>query len=475
MATPYATKLDDAALKILRAPSDDLARFGFAVANFLNPDAPAVPDTSAELHAAAQEVARALGEAEQPLVVAGISCGSEALIQAAANIAWALRAQDRPAELSYTVPECNSMGLALMGGRSLSHALQTVQAGRADTVVILENDLFRRTQTSDVDAFFEAAKHVIVIDHLSHATAARAEVVLPAATSAESSGTLVNNEGRAQRFYRVIAPAAEIRESWRWLQEMMNAAGARQAPGWQNLDQIAAALAEALPVFNLVPQIAPGADFRELGAKIPRQPHRCSGRTAMLANVSVHEPKPPEDTDSPLAFSMEGYDGQPPAALIPRFWAPGWNSVQALNKFQTEVGGPLRGGDPGKRLIEPAEDAGIAYYNNIPPPTNPGREEWILTAVHHIFGSEELSRYAPAVAEQAPALYLAMHPQDAAELAAAAGETVTIILADLRQRLPVKIDHSLPRKVVAVPVGLPAWPFVSLPVVIRIVGRQDHG
>ena len=53
---------------------------------------------------------------------------------------------------------------------------------------------------------------------------------------------------------------------------------------------------------------------------------------------------------------MEGYQGQPPAPLIPRFWAPGWNSVQALNKFQEEVGGPLRGGDPGRRLIEPAAE-----------------------------------------------------------------------------------------------------------------------
>ena len=52
-------------------------------------------------------------------------------------------------------------------------------------------------------------------------------------------------------------------------------------------------------------------------------------------------PEPPHDPDAPLSFSMEGFHGPPPAALIPRYWAPGWNSVQALNKFQEEVGGPL--------------------------------------------------------------------------------------------------------------------------------------
>ena len=272
-----------------------------------------------------------------------------------------------------------------------------------------------------------------------------------------------------------LVPAAEIRESWRWLQEIMRADGRRQAPGWQNLDQIDVALVQALPVFNPILQIAPGADFRELGAKIPRQAHRYSGRTAMLANLSVHEPKPPDDIDSPLAFSMEGYDGQPPAALIPRFWVPGWNSVQALNKFQSEVGGPLRGGDPGRRLIEPADGMVTTYFDEIPAAAKTGADEWILTAVHHIFGSEELSRYAPAVAGQAPTPYLAMHPQDAAELAAAAGETVTIILGDIRRQLPVKLNPSLPRKVVAAPVGLPGWPFANLPSIIRIVRRPNHG
>ncbi len=90
------------------------------------------------------------------------------------------------------------------------------------------------------------------------------------------------------------------------------------------------------------------------GQKIPREPHRYSGRTAMHANVSIHEPEQPHDPDTALAFSMEGYPGHPPPPLIPRFWAPGWNSIQALNKFQDEVGGPLSGGDPGERLIEPA-------------------------------------------------------------------------------------------------------------------------
>ena len=68
-------------LKTLRAAPDDLARFGAAVARMLNPDLPAVTGLPPEHIALAEEVAGALRKAERPLIVSGVSCGSEALIQ----------------------------------------------------------------------------------------------------------------------------------------------------------------------------------------------------------------------------------------------------------------------------------------------------------------------------------------------------------------------------------------------------------
>jgi NADH-quinone oxidoreductase subunit G len=278
---------------------------------------------------------------------------------------------------------------------------------------------------------------------------------------------VVNNEGRAQRFYRVFVPPGEVRESWRWLQEMMTAAGYTQTGAWLHLDDMISAMVAALPVFDPILRAAPAADFRQAGSKIPRQPHRYSGRTAMLADIDVNEPKPPEDCDSPLAFSMEGYDGRPPAELISRFWAPGWNSVQALNKFQSEIGGPLRGGDPGRRLIEPAPDAEIVYFKEIPS-SKPADGEWILVAVHHVFGSEELSAAAPAVAARFPQPYLALNAQDAADLQVKAGEQVEVGWDSGTHRLPVRLMPSLPRRVAGIPVGLPGWPALTLPAVGRI-------
>jgi NADH-quinone oxidoreductase subunit G len=183
----------------------------------------------------------------------------------------------------------------------------------------------------------------------------------------------------------------------------------------------------------------------------------------MLANITVHEPKPPDDPDSPLAFSMEGYEGQPPSPLITRFWSPGWNSVQALNKFQSEVGGPLRGGDPGRRLIEPSQVEKAAYFNEIPASFRPRKNEWLVTPLYHLFGSEELSALSPALAGRAPQTYLALNPDDADALRVKEGEDVELVLNGAVYRLTVRFHPALPRGVAGLPAGLRELPWAALP------------
>jgi NADH-quinone oxidoreductase subunit G len=462
IATPYATKLDDVSTQVYRAAPDDLARLGFAVAHALAGDAPAVPDLPDTLRSLAGEIAAALRAAERPLIVSGTSCGSREVIRAAANVAWALNAGGRQAQVCFTVPESNSLGLGLIEGGDLKAAFKALQSGKASTLIVLENDLYRRAGRAAVDAALSAARHVVAIDHLSNATTARAEVVLPAATFAEADGTLVNNEGRAQRFYQVFVPEGDIQPSWRWLQDMMVATGRRASKAWTTEDDIVAELAERVPVFKPITEIAPPAGFRVAGLKVPRQSHRYSGRTAMLANVDVSEPKPPDDPDAPLAFSMEGYEGEPPAALIPRFWAPGWNSIQSLNKFQEEIAGPLRGGDPGCRLLEPTQAEKIAYFEEIPSAFRRREDEWLVLPLYHIFGSEELSVLTPGVAEQAPQPYLALNPEDAAALGADSGREVKLSADSVEYRLPVRLVATLPLGTAGVPVGLPSFEGMAL-------------
>ena len=505
VATPDATKLDAWATATFRGAPDDLARLGFAVAHAIDPAAPIAPllapgeytgGRAPQAHPAhrppvcsrganeqvlidlARQIAESLKSADQPVIISGPGCGSEAVIRAAANVAWALTRTGGPAHLCYAAPEANSVGAALMAGAGtgdaisvpcLDAAVEAVRSGAADTLIIAENDLFRRMDPASAEALLAGAKHVIVLDHVATPTTDSAEVVLPAATFAEATGTLVNNEGRAQRSFQVFVPEGEIRASWRWLGELAAAAGSAAANPGANLDTILAAMAGAMPVFKEVPGIAPPAGFRMVGGKIPRQSHRASGRTAIHAHIDVHEPRPPDDPDAPLVFSMEGCAGRPPPPLITRYWSPGWNSVQAVNKFQVEVGGPLHGGDPGRRLFEPRQASDVPYFCNLPGPAGgaASRSALLIVPAWHIFGSEELSVLAAGIASLVPPPYVAIGPADAVRLGLQDGMQV-LLRIDIgaqatARKAALAIRPALPAGVAAVPVGLPGAPAMDLP------------
>ncbi len=460
IASVDATRLDDVAAACHHSNADAIAALGFAVAHAIDPAAPA-PATAlgADAAALATRIAAALAGAKKPLVVSGTGAGSPAVIDAAANIARALCAKGLPAGLSLAVPEVNTLGVAMMGGQDVEQALSSVDAGTV--LVVLENDLYRRAPAAVVDAALERARCVLVADHQLSATAQRAHVVLPAATFAEGDGTVVSSEGRAQRYFQVYDPgyynlASQVRESWRWIAGLM-ASARRTAMPWQTLDELTAACAAALPALAAITQAAPGADLRISGRKIARQPPRYSGRTAMRANVSVHEPRASQDPDTALTFSMEGYGGpSEPGALIPFAWSPGWNSPQAWNKFQDEVGGHLLAGDPGVRLIEGAGSGGYAAAGS------PAAAALVVGPLYHIHGSEELSARAPAAASQVPAAYLALNPADASALGVSAGATVRFVVGSVTLEAPLTLRENLARGVLGVPAGLPGMPWAPL-------------
>jgi NADH-quinone oxidoreductase subunit G len=471
IASTYPTHLDEEAWRAVCAPPDDLVRCAFAVWEALAGD-PLPEDLTADCRRLVDEAARALLTAQRPLVTVDAACGSPALLEAAANIAWRLKQMGRAAELFFGMPECNSMGLALMEGLDLEAAFGEVAEERADTVIILENDLYRRADAASVDALLQKARRVIVVDHLTNATSRRADLVLPAATFAEAAGTLVNNEGRAQRHYAVMPPGAMVRSAWRWLQALAQTEQAGHGPIWRAAADVIADLAAAMPVFQAAAQLGPPKDRPAPDDPIARQAHRYTGRTAMTAQIDVHEPKPPEDPDSPLVFSMEGRQVPPPAGLIPRYWAPGWNSVQSLNKFQSEIGGPLRDEDPGRRLIAPVESDAVTFFA----PPAAGLElkgnEFQVIPMHHIFGSDELSMGSPAVAQRAPEPYLALAPNQAD---VSDGDRVRVDIEGNQWELPVRLMAGLPPRTAGLPVGLPAMPGLSaatLPKVLTFSKRS---
>ena len=452
------TRLDDIAAWTYRAPVEDQARLGFAIAHALDNSAPAVDGIEPELQSKIDVIVQALAGAKKPLIISGTNAGSAEVIQAAANVAKALKGCGADVGITMIARSVNSMGLGIMGGGSLEEALTELETGRADAVVVLENDLHRHASATRVNAALAKAPLVMVVDHQRTAIMENAHLVLSAASFAESDGTVINNEGRAQRFFQVYDPAyydskTGMLESWRWLHSLHSTLLSREVD-WTQLDHVIDAVVAKIPELAGIKDAAPDATFRIRGQKLAREPHRYSGRTAMRANISVHEPRQPQDIDTMFTFSMEG-NNQPTAhrSQVPFAWAPGWNSPQAWNKFQDEVGGKLRFGDPGVRLFETSEN-GLDYFTSVPARFQPQDGKWRIAPYYHLFGSDELSQRAPVFQSRMPQPYIKLNPADAAKLGVNAGTRVCFSYDGNTVTLPVEIAEGLTAGQVGLPMGM---------------------
>ncbi len=288
-----------------------------------------------------KQVAEDLKNSEKPLIVTGFGCVNEDILKASYNIAFALHKKNNQTGIVITSPSVNTTGLVMMEAESLETVFNEVEKDEIETLVILESNLFRNNPKEKLEKIFNKVKNIIVLDSLENETTLIADYVIPVGTFAESDGTVVSNEGRAQRFYQCFQPEEDVLESWRYLTDIAIAAGKEDFTVLKYFDDFVKALIQEMPQFYGILNTAPPSDFRKEGQKIPREPYRYSGRTAMNADKNVSEPKPPEDDDSPFSFTMEGFRGEPPSSVIPFYWSPGWNSVQSINKYQIEVGGPL--------------------------------------------------------------------------------------------------------------------------------------
>jgi NADH-quinone oxidoreductase subunit G len=450
IACTHATKLNEIATKTCNASPDDIARLGYAVAAKVNTSFAHV-DLDRENEELAIAIMDALLASKKPLIVSGTSLYSEAIIQSAACLASVLKDQGKDVGVVYVVPEDNSIGLAILTDQFLESAFDKSEQDNTETVIILENDLYQRISKDSTNTFYNRFKNIIALDYLDNATTQHATHILPAATFAEADGTIINNEGRAQRFYQVHQPENQIKSSWKWLQDIIATTEDLQR---DNLDGVVEMIIAEFPEFAAIRSLAPPADFREGTQKIPREPQRYSGRTAMEADAHISEHKPPVDTDSALSFTMEGYTGVPPAPLTPFYWSPGWNSVQAINKYQIEVGGELHGGNPGKRLFEPVENSKAKYPTNIPDSFIQKANEWLALPLYHIFGSDELSAQSPAVKERVPQPYIALNNNDASKMGILENGIIEISCNGEAHLFPVKLNSSLPDGIVGLPKGL---------------------
>ncbi len=414
--SPAVSRLDDIASERIIESLPKLTSIGHQIANKISASAPGVVSESAGHSDDIEQIARQLEEAKRPLIISGNSNGSD-LIKAAANIARALQEINSGSaiDLCLLVPEVNSIGMGMLVGpaNNLGAALDKLQSGAAQRAIVLENDLYRRATRAQVDSALDKAEQVLVLDQLPTATTAKADIVLPATAFSEHEATYVNYEGRAQLSFQVNKCQKLAKPSWRWINDA------------EHIDDLVHRCCKEAKGFANLSELLPLENQFVAGMQVPRQPHRYSGRTAMLADLNVHEPKQMEDNESVMSFSMEGIPSQKDATLLASSWAPKWNSNQSISKFQDEVNGELKQGHSGTLLFEKGSSKGSFYEAPINVQMASGAQLHLAMGFQ-IFGSDELSARSKPIQARMTDSYIGLSPKDATSRQLVQGDSVNI-------------------------------------------------
>lgn len=394
-----------------------------------------------------EQATRALLKAKRPVIIAGTSLAEPKLLELAAKIASQL-AQNSDAKLCFVLPKANSLGLALLAPKPFS---KLASFKSIDAAIVLEADLEFELGSKPFREFIGRVKNLIVIDSLMTKTVLKANIALPCLSFAESTGSLLNNEGRLQRYYSVFKNKDNVEASFRTMISLMDQNAQER---WPIIDEINRSMEFDVPFLSHAFDTFVKADFTILGRGIARQTSEFSGRTAMNANVSVHEKKPLEDPDSPLVFSMEGARNKIPLPLISTSWQPGWNSIQALFRTESMRFFPKDNHD-GVRLFQYQKDQPFLFESVevsskvTAPLTWPS---FYVLPRYHIFASFEQASFCHAFSSLMPSntAFLSDDYQDQFHLASS-----EIILSTPHGDFPIKIEFKkMAREILLLPYGL---------------------
>ena len=151
-----------------------------------------------EVHALAQEIAR----------ISGATLG---VLGEAANSVGAY--------LAGAVPFAGPMGKPATVGMNAAEMLQSPRLAYLLLNTEIELDCHDPQLASKA---MENAELIVAMSAYRHQAMNYADVMLPVAPFAETSGTFVNTEGRAQSFNAVVKPQGEARPAWKVLRVLGN-------------------------------------------------------------------------------------------------------------------------------------------------------------------------------------------------------------------------------------------------------------
>jgi len=351
-------------------------------------------------------------KAKRPLILAGWQQNQVNDLRVTANLYKALNNDE--AMLCLIPEHSNSLGLAaFVDDKTLSteQLLSGVNHEQHNCGLLLcEAELKEHFDQISVNQVLNQPEVVIQISSVETEQTEFCHLTLPSALYTEQDGHIVNYEGRLQPFYAAVQPPSLSLPAWHWLSKLRSIWGIsndRSNKNQSNKNQLNhRALCESLfKALNLKTELP--STFPKF--KVAKGTPRSSGRTAMLANQTVHEPKPIQNTTSPYSFTMEGLLAGHPEAKndSPFSWAPGWNSNQSVHKFQHESQTEKQDNDT--RLF--TGDKAVTHWPLAEKSLEIPSGNLSPVIISKVFGSESLSLATPELTDLTDAPFITLNPE----------------------------------------------------------------
>ncbi|WP_343153862.1 NADH-quinone oxidoreductase subunit NuoG [Buchnera aphidicola (Mindarus keteleerifoliae)] len=454
------TKLDDISSWNYYASYEKQAEFSFLLAKKIKDFSFSTKKLDHIFEKKISLIASSLLNAKNPLIISGSHSRSISLIKSASNIVQAIKKHNKNVNLVLLTPNANSLGVACLEGMSIETALEKVVTKKNSSLIILENDLYRYISKSKVNKVLKFVKNIITIDHISTLTTEKSTMIIPCTNFFESSGTVVNYEGRAQRFFKVYDPNfynknVYVLESWKWLTLFRNFILDKTKKNI-SFDDIVNQCGEKHPKLKKIVSISPNSNFRIFGQKIARSPHRYTGRTALFLDKNVHEFQRLKDNDTMFSFSMEGNQSfNQTASYVPFIWFPGWNSAQAWNKVQIDKENKLC---EGLRLFSKNTKNRIPFFKSNKS-VNYLNVNLKIVPYYSIYGSEEITQKDSIILKLIKSTYIKINKLTAIKLGFKENSFITFFYFKEKFIFKVKFSVFLDKNIISLPIGFPNIPF----------------
>jgi NADH-quinone oxidoreductase subunit G len=199
--------------------SKTLAEVAAAIATSKGIDAPVAASTTE----AAKDIAASMLSGERKAILLGNAAAHHPQASSLLALASWIGLQTG-ASVGYLTEAGNTVGAQWVGAQPTQSGLNAGQmlAGGLKAVILLNNEPeFDATGGAKAKAVLGQAQMVVSMNPFK-ANMDFCDVILPISPFTETSGTLVNAEGRLQSFHAVVKPLGEARPAWKVLRVLAN-------------------------------------------------------------------------------------------------------------------------------------------------------------------------------------------------------------------------------------------------------------